>query len=74
MAIKSSELAAALGKVADQINKGIDEVVAQVKALTDALSDAPISGDAQTALDRLNAAAQKLDDLNPDVVTPPPTT
>lgn len=72
MAIKQSELPAALAKVADQVSKGIDEVVAEIANLQTQIGDAPISDAAQASLDRLGVLAQKLDDLNPDVTPPAP--
>lgn len=71
MATKLSELEAKLTALADQLNKGIDEVVAEVAALKDALANTEIPQTAQDSLDRLTSLVQKLDDLNPD--TPPPT-
>ena len=70
---KLSELEGKLTALADQFAKGIDEVVAEIKTLTDALANVDIPTGAQASLDRLTTLAQKLDDLNPDQPPPPPT-
>lgn len=59
-----AELATALGNVADQLNKGIAEVVA---AIAQSGNTTPAT---DAAVNRLKAAAQALDDLNAD--SPPP--
>jgi len=71
MALKVTELEAKLTAIADQFSKGIDEVVAEIQTLKDALTNTEIPSAAQASIDRLDTLAQKLDALNPDV--PPPT-
>ena len=62
--MNQQELAAALSKVSDQLQKGIDEVKT---AIANSGNTTP---EVDTALANLQAAAQALDDLNPDA---PPT-
>lgn len=60
--MKLSQLNATLTEVGDKL----DKVAAEVQALKDALADVDLPAEAQASLDRLVAAAQALDDLNPD--------
>jgi hypothetical protein len=69
---KLTELEGKLSALATQFAKGIDEVVAEVKALKDALADVDIPAAAEASLAKLGTLAQTLDDLNPDPTAPPP--
>jgi hypothetical protein len=70
---KVSELAAALGAVADRVTKAQTEILAEIETLKGQIgADADLSPEAQASLDRLTGLAQALDDINVDV--PPPTT
>lgn len=65
---KVSSLASTLNAIGDRL----DKVKQEVQALKDSLSDVDIPAEAQAALDRLSAAAEALDALNPDAPTTPP--
>ena len=76
--MNQSELANALNKIAEQNEKSHAEIKAatatlidQVADLTAALDDIQISDDAVNALIAVQAAAQAIDDLNPDVAPAP---
>lgn len=58
--MNQKELADTLTKVNDQIQKGIAEVIAAIA------SSGNTSTEVDTAVAKLQAAAQSLDDLNPD--------
>jgi anion-transporting ArsA/GET3 family ATPase len=62
--VKLSELQEAINGVNTQLDKATKEIV-------DAFKDVTLTPEQTAAIDRLKAAAQALDDLNPDV--PPPT-
>lgn len=70
---KLTELEGKLSALIAQFSKGIDEVVAEIKALQDALSNVDIPAGAEASLAKLTTLAQTLDDLNPDQPPPPPT-
>lgn len=60
------ELGAALDALAAQLNKALNEIIAEIQGL----DNVP-----QSVIDKLTAAqavAQQLDDLNPDQPPPPP--
>lgn len=66
-----AELAASLSAVGDQLDKAQAEILAEVQALKDALAAAgATSPEVDAAVARVQAAAQSLDDVNPDVVPP----
>ena len=76
--MNQSELANALNLIAAQNEKSHAEIKAatatlidQVADLTAALADIQISDDAVNALIAVQAAAQAIDDLNPDVAPAP---
>lgn len=74
MAIKNTELAAAIEAINTQLDKASTEIFDEIKTLTDSLGNVEIPQEAQDSLDRLKTKVQALDDLNPDApVTPPPT-
>jgi septal ring factor EnvC (AmiA/AmiB activator) len=63
-------------KVSDQLGKANTEIVAEIKTLQDAIAAGPVSQDVADSVARLQAkiaplqaAAQALDDLNPDAPT-----
>ena len=70
----NAELTDQLNKLADQLDKSRAEVTAAVGVLTKEVSDlqaqiaagADVPPDVVTAVNRVAAAAQALDDLNPD--------
>lgn len=62
--MNQKELAEALQKVSDQVQKGITEVIAAVQAAGNTTPEV------DAALLKLQEAAQALDDLNPDTPTP----
>lgn len=69
---QQDDAAAALNKVADQL----DKVQTEIKALQDAVAAEPagtVSPALQAAIDRVTVAAQQADDMNPDAApeTPP---
>jgi DNA repair ATPase RecN len=64
---KLTELNGILQALGDKLDKATAEIIAAIDALKKALSDVELPADAQASLDRLTAAAQVLDDLNPDV-------
>lgn len=66
---KVSQLAGQLTALADKV----DKVKTEVQALRDSLEDVDLPVDAQAALDRLSAAVQSVDDINPDGTGPGPT-
>lgn len=68
MATKLNELEGKLTALNTQVGK----IAAEVQALKDSLTNVEIPAEAQTALDNLTAALQKVDDLNEDVPPPPP--
>jgi hypothetical protein len=61
-----AELAAHLTAVDDQLDKATAEILAAIQALKDALANAQTSPEVDAAVARLDAAAQALDDINPD--------
>jgi uncharacterized phage infection (PIP) family protein YhgE len=67
MATKVSELAAALASVHSLLGEGINEVLAKIQELEDALVNASIPDEAQTALDAVKESAQALADIVPNV-------
>ena len=76
--MNQAQLAEALNLIAAQNEKSHAEIkaatatlIAQVADLTAALADTQISDDAVNALIAVQAAAQAIDDLNPDVVPIP---
>lgn len=69
---KVSELAAALGAVADRVSKAQTEILAEIEVLKGQIgADADLSPEAQASLDRLTGLVQALDDINPDAPTSP---
>lgn len=63
-----NELAVKLEATNVQLTKAAQEIQAQVAVLQEALVNQPLTQEAENALVALQATAQALDDLNPDVV------
>ncbi len=61
-----AELATTLGDISTQFQKGIDEVVAAVA------NSGQTTPEVDAAVAKLRAAAQTLDDINPDAPVPTP--
>jgi hypothetical protein len=70
--MKVGDLATAINKIDDQLDKAQVEITGQIQALKDSLTNVELPAEATAALDRLTAAAQKLDDITPDAPAPAP--
>jgi archaellum component FlaC len=67
---KVNELAEKLNVINAQLHKASAEIIGQINALQDALTDVELPQEAIDAMNELESIAQALDDLNPDA--PPP--
>lgn len=66
-------LAAALATIGDQLEKASAEISAEIQTLTDQIANAGgTTPEIDASVARLQAIAQKLDDMNPDVAPPAP--
>jgi uncharacterized coiled-coil protein SlyX len=62
-----AELAQALSTVSDQLEKASTELSTEIQTLTDAVANAgATSPEVDASVARLQALAQRLDDMNPD--------
>lgn len=69
-----------LGNVSDQLKKATGEITTEIQTLQEAVKNGPVSDEVSASAGRLagmipnlQAAAQALDDLNPDATTPTTT-
>lgn len=60
-----------LGGILNAVSDNVDKIRTEVQALKDSIgnSDVELPPEAQSALDRLTAAVQAIDDINPDQPT-----
>lgn len=65
-----AEIAAAIRESSAQIRKAIDEVLAKIAALEQAIKDNPPSQEVVDAVAELKIATQAADDVVPDAPTP----
>jgi hypothetical protein len=72
--MKVSEVEGTVNRAIAQVQKGVNEVIAKIKALEEALTDQELPEGATKALTDLATATQNLDDVVPDpiVVEPDP--
>lgn len=61
-----AELKAALGGIADKLNKAKDEIIAALGGVDN------VDAETETAVNKIGDIATALDDLNPDGPPPPP--
>jgi len=62
-----AQLAALLATISDQLEKASAELVAEIQTLSDAVANAGgTTPEVDASVARLQAIAQKLDDMNPD--------
>jgi hypothetical protein len=66
-----AEIAAAIRESSAQIRKAIDEVLAKIAALEQAIKDNPPAQEVIDAVAELRVASQAADDVVPDGPTPP---